>query len=404
LIFTIAARNAIRQKRRTVLTALTMFGGFVLAAISIGWSDGTYSYIINMFTRNRLGHIQVHREGYLDRPSIYKTISNYRAVGEAIGGTRYVEEWTPRLFAAGLASVGDKSTAVQITGVIPEKENKATLFSEKIIKGRPLPEEPSGSAVIGAGLSEVLEADIGDEVVVVSQAADGAIANAAYIIAGFADTGNVESDRTSLYLHLDEAQELFALQDRVHEIAVIVSDLDLVRRTADLIRQNLNNEELSVAPWQEFARSFYIAMQADVQGMWIMIFIIILIVAVGVLNTVLMNVLERMKEYGILKAIGTKPTAIFFQVMIEVSIIAAGSIAAGALISLIVNSLLSGYGIPLPFSFTYGGVKFDTMYSEVNLRSFLIPAVTVLVSSIVISMIPAFKAAGTAPAEAMRAK
>jgi putative ABC transport system permease protein len=76
LIFRIAWRNIFRQKRRTILTVLTMFGGFTLSAISIGWADGTYNRIIDMFTRNRLGHIQIHAKGYLDRPSLYKRIEN----------------------------------------------------------------------------------------------------------------------------------------------------------------------------------------------------------------------------------------------------------------------------------------------------------------------------------------
>ena len=84
MLLKIAFRNLLRQKRRTALTLLTMFGGFTLAAVSIGWSDGTYSYIINMFTRNRLGQIQVHKKGYLDQPNIYKSIHNYAEVGERI--------------------------------------------------------------------------------------------------------------------------------------------------------------------------------------------------------------------------------------------------------------------------------------------------------------------------------
>jgi len=93
MIGKIAFRSTLRQKRRTILTALTMVGGFVLAAISIGWSEGTYSTIIDMFTRNRLGHIQVHRQGYLDHPNLYRTIERYGESGEQIGVVEGVESW-----------------------------------------------------------------------------------------------------------------------------------------------------------------------------------------------------------------------------------------------------------------------------------------------------------------------
>ena len=135
MIVKIAFRNALRQRRRSVLTALTMFGGFVLAAISIGWSDGSYSYIIEMFTRNRLGHIQVHKKGYLDRPSLYKTIDGYRLAGSKIQGLKGVEAWAPRLYSAGLVSVKEKSATVQVIGIDPDLEQEATRFNKKITQG-----------------------------------------------------------------------------------------------------------------------------------------------------------------------------------------------------------------------------------------------------------------------------
>lgn len=130
MLLKIAFRNVLRQKRRTILTALTMCGGFTLAAVSIGWSDGSYSYIIDMFTRNRLGHIQIHGKGYLDRPSLYNTIHDYTAVGEKIESIEGVEAWAPRVFCAGLASVGEKSAGVQIIGIDPEREVTATRFDK----------------------------------------------------------------------------------------------------------------------------------------------------------------------------------------------------------------------------------------------------------------------------------
>ena len=81
MILKIAFRNIFRQKRRTILTALAMVVGFTLLSLTIGLSDGAYGNIISMFTRNRIGHIQVHRVGYLDKPSLYETIDGYTAVG-----------------------------------------------------------------------------------------------------------------------------------------------------------------------------------------------------------------------------------------------------------------------------------------------------------------------------------
>ncbi len=402
MIFKIAFRNIFRQKRRTVLTMLTMFGGFTLASIGIAWSDGTYSNIIDMFTRNQFGHIQIHDRGYLDRPSLYKVITDYGIVGEKTRSVLGVEAWAPRLYAAGLASVGEKSAGVQIIGLDPALETAATRFQKKITRGALFDEAASREAMIGDGLAKILNAAVGDEIVVVSQAADGSIANDIYAITGIIESGDPIRDQTAFYLALAQAQELLALENRVHEIAVIVDDLDHVAKVAGRIEHKLEDPKLSVAPWQVFARSFYEAMKADQQGGWITILVIILVVAVGVLNTVLMSVLERTREYGTLKALGTRPGQIFRLVLYEVNLMAAGSIVIGAVIALIANYLLSLHGISLPQPLHYGGMEFKKMYAEINVRSFVIPAVIVAVSASLVAIFPAVRASRTAPAKAMR--
>jgi ABC-type lipoprotein release transport system permease subunit len=379
-----------------------MMGGFTLAAISIAWSDGTYAYVIDMFTRNRLGHIQVHAAGYLDKPSLYKTIDDYVTVGEKMQQVDGVEAWTPRLYSAGLASVAEKSAGVQIIGVDPEREIVATRFDKKISKGRIFSTPPAPEAILGKGLAKVLQAEIGDEIVIVSQAADGSIANDLYHIIGIVDSGDEISDRMAFYLHLQNAQELLVLNGRVHEIAVIAKNLDQIAALTEKIKAALRDSDLAVAPWQEFAKSFYQAMQADIQGNWISLFIILLIVAVGVLNTVLMSVLERTREYGVLKAVGTRPASLFGLVLYEVNIIALASVIAGTAFGFLINSLLSRHGITLPEAFSYGGIEFTKMYTAVNARSFYIPALTVIFAANFISLFPSLKAARIEPARAMR--
>ena len=355
-----------------------------------------------MFTRNRIGHIQVHREGYLDKPSLYKTIDDLSAVGEVIQSTPGVEAWTPRIYGAGLGSVGEKSTAIQIIGVDVARETEATRFDQKIVDGNTLAETPSHEAVIGKGLAKIVSATVGSEIVIVSQGADGSIANDVYKIVGIVESGDDATDRVGCYLHIKDAQELLVLNGRVHEIVVIVSNINQVDKITRAIETQLNDPTLDVAPWQEVAKSFYRAMQTDQQGDAISRLVIMLIVAIGVLNTVLMSVLERTREYGVLKAVGTKPMQVFWLVVCEVVTIALASICVGAILGALVNYLLSIYGITYPEEITYGGMKLKTLYAVVNVRCLVIPAITVLVSAAIVSLYPAIKAARIMPAKAMR--
>lgn len=402
LILKMAFRNIFRQKRRTILTGLSMVVGFFLAVIFIGWSDGAYNNIIETFTGSRLGHIQIHEKTYLRRPSLYKTINDLSRIEETLRQIKEVQSWAPRLFSSGLVSSGDKSAGVQIIGIDPEKETLTTHFDKKVIKGHNFSSSQSHEAIVGKGLAEILNAKINDEIVIISQGADGSIANDLYTIIGISSSGNDANDRISFYLHLKDAQELLVLNGRIHEIAVTVDKLSHVSEIAKTIQKNLDNSELEVQPWQVFAKSFYQAMQADKQGMWIMLVIIVVIVAVGVLNTVLMSVLERRREYGLLKAVGTKPREIIKLVLLEVTILAVFSVFLGGVLGLGANSFLASHGIKFGQGFTYGGMTFDTMYSEVNTRSFIIPAVTVLLCSALVSLYPSFKAAKTEPAKTMR--
>jgi ABC-type antimicrobial peptide transport system permease subunit len=125
-------------------------------------------------------------------------------------------------------------------------------------------------------------------------------------------------------------------------------------------------------------------------------------VAVGVLNTVLMSVLERRREYGVLKALGTRPRQIVKMVFSEVTLLAVVATVVGIGIGLVINSLVAQQGIRLPQAFEYGGMSFEVMKSEVNFRSFLIPAITVILSAWVVSIFPSIKAARTDPAKSMR--
>jgi putative ABC transport system permease protein len=402
LILKMAFRNIFRHKRRTVLTGLSMLVGFVLAVIFIGWADGMYNNIIKSFTGSRLGHIQIHEKSYLERPSLYKTIDNPARIGEILNQIKEVQSWAPRVFCAGLASVGEKSAGVQIIGIDPEKETETTHFDKKIIEGKTFSKNPSHEAIIGKGLAEILKAKVSDEIVIISQAADGSIADDLYTIVGISSSGDDISDRTSFYLHIKDAQELLVLGGRVHEIAVTVDKLSHVAKVNKSIEDRIGNPDLAVQPWQVFAKSFYQAMQADKEGMWVMLIIIVFIVAVGVLNTVLMSVLERRREYGVMKAVGTKPGQIIRLVLLEVSILALICIILGAGLGFAANSFLSTHGIKFGEGFTYGGMKFDTGYAEINARSFIIPAVTVLLCAALVSLYPSIKAAKTEPAKTMR--
>lgn len=401
MILHLAWRNLFRQRRRTLLTMLTMWGGFVLSSFSIAWSDGTYNRIIEAFTRTRLGHIQIHSDGYTKRPSINRSLPNYRNLGAELARTPGVDGWSPRLLSSALVAVGAKTTAAGVMGIDPELESEATQLDRRLAEGRLPAAGLSGEAALDQGLALRLGARLGDEVVLVSQAADGSIANDAYAVVGLVDSGGGSVFENTLYLSLEDAQELFALPDAAHEIVVIAQSLRSVADLTQRLQTGMANRGLEISPWQEFAKAFYVAMEADKKGTWITLGIILLIVAISVLNTVLMNVLERTREYGVMRAIGTRPGLLFGLVVLETTMMAIIASVFGAGTAFALNSWLSETGVAFPEPITYGGMEFSRFYTEINAHSFYVPALTVLLAAVLVSALPALRAARIAPAQAI---
>ena len=346
IIARMAFRNVFRQKRRSLLTTLMMVGGFVLSSISLGISEGSYSYLIDLFTRAYTGHVQVHRTGYIERPSLYKTFGHAQKLGKKIEKLPHVEAWTPRVHSAGLAFFGPKTTGVQLVGVQPGREARTTRLQRKLQQGRFIAAEPGLEIVIGEGLARILEVDLGDEIVLIAQGADGSIANDLFEVVGV--LGGSGTARLRCYVHIQTAQEFLALGPQVHELAIVLTDQSGSRQVAARIQVLLADSALAAAPWQVIERPFYQAMQADLEGMWLSLGIIMVIVAIGVLNTVLMAILERTREFGVLRALGTRPRTVFKMIVLETACLAALSIVPGLAISLLINYVLSVQGIPLP--------------------------------------------------------
>jgi len=397
-----ALRNIFRQKRRSLLTSLTMFGGFVLVMIAVGMTDGSFNGMIDMFTRNSMGHIQVHAQGYLDKPSLHKVIPDYLKVGQKIAGVEGVEAWTPRVFSAGLSSVGDKTAAAVLSGIDPSLENKAVNFDKKIYEGRPLAAGPAKETAIGRGLAKTLKAKPGDALVFVTQGADGSLANEKYLIVALVDSGNEVADRSSLFLHIADAQELLVLDGKAHEIAIVAPKLGKVAKVKRAVEAALADPRLSVEPWQEFARGFYLAMQAENKEHQVSLIVFFIIVAVGVLNTTLMSVLERRREHGLLKALGTRPGRLFRMILNEVLLMALASIAIGSVVGTAANLYLSRHGFKFSQGFTFGGMVYDRLLVEISARCYIIPSLLVLAAALLVAIYPALKAARTDAARSIR--
>lgn len=402
IISKIAFRSIFRHRRRSALTGLMMAGGCCLFAVFLGMIDGSYDNLIDMFTRDHTGHIQIHKNGYLKKPSIYKTLKDSDSIGRKITSLPYVRSWAPRVYTPALAFAGKKTTGVQVMGLHPAKEAETTRLKNKIVKGRFISHTPYKEVVISDGLAGILKVDLGGEIALIAQGFDGSVANELYTVVGITGKDAGSYGASMCYMHINTAQEFLSMGDRVHEIAVILEDHSRAVRTASLIKDSLQEPLLDVEPWQVVESQFYRAMQADIKGNWYTIVVFTIIIAIGVLNTVLMVILERTREFGVLKALGTRPLQIFMLIVFEIAYLSVLSILPGTGAGIFFNWLLSVHGITLSTPLEYGGFIFDKITAKLTLQSILMPAVIIISTAVIVSILPAIRAARIIPVKAMR--
>jgi len=375
--------------------------GFALCSFFIGWAEGTYNEIIDSLTRFRTGHIQIHARGYVDDPSFYRTFELSPVLSEILDSTEHIQGWSPCIYTGALFASESASSGGELKAFDPEREATTTQFQRNIVKGA-LFNNGEKEIVLGKGLAEVLKVKQGDFVVVVTQAADGITASERYRVSGLADTGDKTADRVTAYISLSQGRDLLWMGERIHEIAVTVDRM----RSIDQVRQNLQRElkdsGLDIQSWEEFNPGFYRAMQADKQGNYIFILVMIIIVAVGVFNTVLMAVLERQHEYGLMRALGSSPGGVFAMVLSETGCLVIMASFAGMLLGMGMNWYFHVHGLMLPQPLSYGGITIQALHSDIVLKSVVIPWVTVLVSAFVVTLYPALQASRVDPARVMR--
>lgn len=407
LILKIAFRNIFRQRRRSAFTIITMVGGFVLFSLALSISEGTYGTVIEQFTKSYTGHLQLHKRGYFDRPSLYKTLTDYNFLSEELKKIPGAKSWTPRVYSGALASKDKKTASVKIIGINPDQESKTTSIKKKLKEGLYLEESSDlkNEVVVGAGLFETLKLNLGDELVLVGQGADGSISNDIFKVVGVLKGDLYSKDRNYCYMNIKTAQRFLSLENGFHEIVVVLDNYKNAQKASTLLIQNLEsakNNDVEVLPWQVVEKQFYNTMMFEKRGMQISLMVIVIIVAIGVLNTVLMTILERTTEYGVLRALGTRPLTLFWMIILESVGLAIISIIIGFILSFIINYWVSIHGIDYPAPMEIGGFSITTMYGLIYPGAFLVPAIVTFFTALIVSVIPAVRAMKIIPVEAMR--
>jgi len=400
----IAFRNILRNKYRSAITISAIaFGLFALIFLK-GFIDGADYQMINNYTDLLIGHIQIHAKGFQKSIGLEKTIAGANNLIEKISKNRKIIAHSKRIKDFALISSPENSYGVLLLGIDPEEEKKVSSFHKRIRKGFYLNPQDKNKIIIGKDLAENLKVALEDKVVIMSQAADGSLATAAFEVCGIIDTGAEEIDKNLAVITLSDAQELLTLEDKVSEIVLKISSLKEVDKLTLTLRGQLDTNLFEVLNWKDISPMTYQWLKFDQIFTSLILFIFLIVVASGILNTILMAVLERTREFGIMLALGTKKNQIMFMVAAESFILALTAALIGSIAAILTVNYFGQRGIDLSKfskaldSFYIGSV----IYTRLEWGGFFISLIVVFLTSIVTSLLPAYKAANLKPIEAIR--
>ena len=397
-------RNLSRRRFRTVLTVLMIFGGTVAVVFSVGLAEGTYGRMTDLATRTFTGHFQITARGYHDKPSLFKTVKGWEKTLKQLAGNSLVAGFAPRVETGGLLSSGKRTLGVGLIGVDPEREPRVTTISRAIKSGEwfktgPYPGE-ARPILLGAGVARRLRVSLGDELSFVTQAADGSLAAELFTLTGIIRTGAEELDGSLVLARLGDTQEMLVLGSRIHRIVGLVGDLGRLAELKSGFRAPPGDEFMT---WAEILPQLEQTIEVDRGGMYITLAIIMAVVLLGVGNTMMMVVLERTREFGVMLALGSTPGKLLLVLVGEAGWLTLLGVGGGTAVGSFLNYVTTFHPLPLgnePLS--YGGVVISEMVAVNGLLGNLYFPILILVCGLLAGVLPALRAARLNPAEALR--
>jgi ABC-type lipoprotein release transport system permease subunit len=416
----LAWRNVWRNSRRTALcVAATVFAVY-LVVLSVAMAAGTHEKMIEDGVRLHSGHVLVTGAGYLEDRTLEHFVRVDERLTSLLDSDPAVLGWTPRVASFALLSKGNASQGAVVLGVDPDREGSVTTLPARIRTGAFLSGGARREMVLGERLAHSLAVGVGDELLAYGMAYSLETAYELFTVVGLMSLPEPELERSLALISLADAQEFFVYGDRVSEVAILAESADATeslqaRLQAQLAdagvsaggRTGSDGGEITVHTWQEVMPELENLVLLDDAGMYLMLIVLVVVVAFGILNTILMAILERTRELGMMMALGLRPGAIFRMVYWESIFMAAVGLAIGLALALPSVLYLTAHPIELTGEAMAGvselfGME-PVMTFKLTARNPIGSAVTILLVGALAALYPARKASRARPVEALRA-
>lgn len=402
----LAWRNLWRHKRRTWLTASAIAFSAMLLVFMITIQLGAYDMMIDTTLRVYTGQMQVQYRGYKDKPQMRTVVADAVALAAQLRERTGHDTVAVRAQGFALASSAERSYGVPVIGVQPEYERGVSTLPHLVKHGRYLTDSRAQELVIGSALARNLKLKLGDELTLLGSGRDGSVAATVLPVAGFFESGNPELDRRLVMMPLATFQETFSMGNDAHLIVVSGPSYEGIPQTKAIVSQVIAGRAgLVVLDWDELVPGIKQLIQTDMVQNWITYIALIVIVTLSIMNTFLMSVLERTREFGIMLALGISPLRLGTMVVLESMLLTLLGLVIGIAIG-------GGIAVWLHFEgFTFPGMKEiyaqfglpGVIHPKISVASFLLGPSVIFVFTLFAALYPALRIRKLQPVEAIHA-
>ena len=398
----ISWRNVWRNKLRSFVVIISVVFGLLGGIIIIAMSYGLNEERMNNAVETYLSHIQIHNKSFSEEYNIKHTIDNLEGIENAINNDSRVVSYSKRIILNGMLSNSNGSYGIQVKGVDPIEEVKVTNTYEKIIEGEYFKSEKENTILVGKKLAERLNLKLKSKVVITFQDENYELTSLLYRVEGIFRSGNSRYDEANVFVKNVSITKNLPNFSGYHEIPILLTDIELRNQVKnDLISKNSNN---LIEGWDDISKDLAYANEMLAAVLYIFMMIILSALSFGIVNTMLMAILERRKEIGMLMSIGMSRFKIFLMISFETMFLSIVALPIGLILSYSTVEYYSVVGIDL--SIVEAGLENfgvgTRLYFKVPNQEYFIVAIMVFVISIISSIFPSVRALKINPVEATK--
>lgn len=406
MILKFALKNLRRHLRRTIITLVAIALGTALALFSIGMGDGGHRQMIENGVRIGQGHLTVQREGYLESPSISLFVPEPAPIVKSLSSSDFIEAVYPRVRGEGILATASGSEGVLFQGIDPVETGEAAIFRRSMEEGEFLSGSDDPLIVVGRKLADRLKLRLGSKAVLTTQDAAGEITSTLLRVKGIFRTGSGTIDGNICLIPIGTLQKALSMGSGITSIALYLKNPFQQEKAYKALKGTIPEDQGRLYEWQTLQPDLRDYVVIDDAFGYMIYAIILLIVAIGVLNTVLMSVMERKREIGILTALGMDNRSVMGMVFVETVLITLLGIALGLVLGIGINWYFSTHGLDLssysPEEWSLAGTVIDpVLRSHLRFIRALGLCAAVFLLTVTMGIYPAWKASRTSPVEAM---